>query len=177
MSTEPRGGHPILGPTAFAGLATAAAILVGLTGAAPAAATEVSGSSALALAALVAAHSPQIAPGDGAALSALFADRADPGLAKHRKITVRADAVTCRSSNVDIALHSCDLSFGKTVISPKAGIAHELFATLIEAGVPSDGAAGSNFESLTKLSCTIDPAAVLQKAGGGANCSFTPGTG
>jgi len=43
------------------------------------------------------------------------------------------------------------------------------------AGVPSDGAAGSVFESLSKLNCTIDPAEIKQKAGGGANCAFETG--
>jgi hypothetical protein len=43
------------------------------------------------------------------------------------------------------------------------------------AGVPSDGAAGSVFESLSNLSCTLDPKAIKQKDGSGANCSFDPG--
>ena len=47
--------------------------------------------------------------------------------------------------------------------------------TLALAGVPSDGAAGSIFESLSKLSCTLDPKAIKDKAGGGADCSFEPG--
>ena len=38
-----------------------------------------------------------------------------------------------------------------------------------------DGAAGSVFEGLSKLDCTIDPAEIKQKAGGGANCTFNPG--
>ena len=41
--------------------------------------------------------------------------------------------------------------------------------------MPSDGAAGSVFESVTALSCTVDPSVVKQKAGGGADCTFTPG--
>lgn len=31
------------------------------------------------------------------------------------------------------------------------------FATEALAGIPPDGAAGSNFESLSQLNCTIDP--------------------
>lgn len=42
-------------------------------------------------------------------------------------------------------------------------------------GVPSDGAAGSNFESLTKLSCMIDPNAIRQKDRSGADCTLQPG--
>jgi hypothetical protein len=40
------------------------------------------------------------------------------------------------------------------------------------AGVPSDGAAGSIFESVSKLSCTLDPARINEKAGAGADCSY-----
>jgi hypothetical protein len=43
------------------------------------------------------------------------------------------------------------------------------------AGIPADGAAGSVSESLSKLSCTLDPAEIKQKAGGGASCSFETG--
>ncbi|WFU42411.1 DUF3606 domain-containing protein [Bradyrhizobium sp. CB82] len=43
------------------------------------------------------------------------------------------------------------------------------------AGVPADGAAGSNFESLSKLNCTIDLNAIRRKDGSGASCSFQPG--
>ena len=32
--------------------------------------------------------------------------------AAKEKFTVAAEAVTCRSSNVDITLHQCDLTFG-----------------------------------------------------------------
>jgi len=55
--------------------------------------------------------------------------------------------------------------------------AHELFATIAEVGVPSDGAAGTIYESLSHLACTINPAEIKQKAGGGAECKFDPGAG
>jgi hypothetical protein len=55
--------------------------------------------------------------------------------------------------------------------------AHELFATIGEVGVPVDGAMGTLYESLSQLSCTIDPDAIKQKTGGGASCTFTPGAG
>ena len=47
-----------------------------------------------------------------------------------------------------------------------------LFATEAMAGIPADGAAGSNFESLSKLNCTLDPAQLKAKVGGGAECSY-----
>jgi hypothetical protein len=40
------------------------------------------------------------------------------------------------------------------------------------AGIAADGAAGSNVESLSKLNCTLDPAQLKQKGGGGAQCSY-----
>ncbi len=53
--------------------------------------------------------------------------------------------------------------------------AHELYATLIEIGVPTDGAAGTIYEALSKLSCTIDPKEIESNDGGGAKCLFVPG--
>jgi hypothetical protein len=41
--------------------------------------------------------------------------------------------------------------------------------------VPPDGAAGTMFEALSHLDCTINPHEIPQKAGGGASCSFDPG--
>jgi len=38
--------------------------------------------------------------------------------------------------------------------------------------VPSDGAAGSIFEAVSNLGCTIDPGEVKQKGGGGAHCTW-----
>ena len=43
------------------------------------------------------------------------------------------------------------------------------------AGIAPDGAAGSVSESLSKLTCTLDPAEIRKKAGGGAECSFETG--
>lgn len=62
---------------------------------------------------------------------------------------------------------NCEVSFGKKVKSANGSTANEIFATEALAGIPSNGAAGSNFESLIKLSCTIDPNAIRQKDGSG----------
>jgi hypothetical protein len=43
------------------------------------------------------------------------------------------------------------------------------------AGVPAEGAAGSSIETISKLRCTIDPNEIMQKAGGGADCTFETG--
>jgi len=92
-----------------------------------------------------------------------------------RTISVKADKIVCRASNVDISFHSCALTFRSKTINLKGRRAHELFAIVGEVGVPPDGAAGTMFEALSHLDCTINPHEIQQKAGGGASCSFDPG--
>jgi len=43
------------------------------------------------------------------------------------------------------------------------------------AGVSADGAAGSVYEALYALACTLEPGVIKQNGGGGATCAFTPG--
>lgn len=139
--------------------------------AAPAAsAATVSGSAALAIAALVARHAPRLGRYDKRLMALMLDDRLDFSAAPGRTISVAADTVACRTSNVDIALHSCDLGFGTTTVALTGREAQELFATLAEAGVKPEGAAGSISENLTHLACTIDPNAVKKRAGAGAEC-------
>lgn len=137
--------------------------------------TSTAGNSALALAALVGAQSPALNAQQKGALAHMLDGNLNFAFPASQKIPVKADKVTCRASNVDISAHSCQLTFGGATHSLVGRAAHELYATLIESSVPSDGAAGSLFESLTLLSCTIDPNEVKQKAGGGADCTFTAG--
>jgi len=146
-----------------------------LVAAAPAHAQQASGSSALALAALVGIHSPTLSAQDKTALGYMLDGNLTFPFPANKKIDVKADSVVCRSSNVDISAHSCELTFGAKKVSLKGRAAHELYATVIEVGVPGDGAAGSIFEALKTLACTIDPNEVKQKAGGGASCTFVPG--
>ena len=138
-------------------------------------AANTSGNAALALAALVGAQSPTLTWSRKIALAKMLDGRLNFPYPSGQKIDVKADKVTCRASNVDISAHSCELTFGTKTRNLSGRLAHELYATLIENGVPSDGAAGSLFESLTALSCTIDPSVVKQRGGGGADCTFTPG--
>jgi hypothetical protein len=91
-----------------------------------------------------------------------------------RRYPSTPQSVVCRASNVDLKEHSCNLTFGGKTITLKGRNAHALFATLNEAAVPSEGAAGSIFLSLSHLSCTIDPTELQD--GGGADCKFEPGT-
>ncbi len=92
-----------------------------------------------------------------------------------QRVGVRSDGVTCRASDVDIAAYSCTLYFGEAEIALEGRAAQNLFATLAEVGVPSDGAAGSIYEGVTKLSCVIDADEVSDTGGGGAHCDFAPG--
>jgi hypothetical protein len=150
---------------------TLSLVTLGVTAAA-AAPASVSGSVALALAGVVAPYSP-LPSGQRKAVAAFFAGNTNVNCT--RKIIVTADKIVCRTSNVDITARSCELTFKGKTRSLKGREANEIFATEVMAGVPSDGAAGSNFESLSKLSCTLDPKALKDKAGGGADCSFEPG--
>jgi hypothetical protein len=132
-----------------------------------------SGSTALALAGVVASKSPLLTSAEKKAMAMLFAANSD--IPYNKPILVTADRIVCRTSNVDITVRSCELTFGKKVKTVNGSTANEVFATEALAGVPPDGAAGSNFESLSKLNCTIDPNAIRQKDGSGATCTFETG--
>jgi hypothetical protein len=130
------------------------------------------GSGALALAALVAANSPSLTSTDKQTMAALFDGQLDQPFPAGKKIIVKADSITCRAGDVDISFQGCGLAFGAQTISLTGRKAHELYATLAEVGVPSDGAAGTIYESLTNLTCAIDLDAIKQRGGGGADCLF-----
>jgi hypothetical protein len=133
----------------------------------------VSGSTALALAGVIAPLSPLLTSGEKKAMSLLFSANSD--IPHKKSILVTADKIVCRTSNVDITARSCEVTFGKKVKTVNGPTANEIFATLALAGVPSEGAAGSNFESVSKLKCTIDPNAIRRKDGSGADCTFEAG--
>jgi hypothetical protein len=132
------------------------------------------GNGALALAALVGESSPLLAAGDKAVLAKFLNGQTNIAYPAGQTISVTTDKLTCRASNVDITSHSCELSFGTKTVMLSGRRAHELYATLAEIGVAPDGAAGSIFEALSNLKCTIDPNEVKQKAGGGAHCDYSP---
>jgi hypothetical protein len=127
---------------------------------------------ALALAAVVAQYSP-IAAAPKRAIASFF--KGDTIFPYGGKISVTADKIICRTSNVDITSRSCDITFkiGKRAL--KGRDANELFATMLMAGVPAEGAAGSNIAGLSNLNCTLEPKVIKQKAGGGVDCTFEPG--
>jgi len=143
-----------------------------LSAAAATAAETATGNSALALASLVADHSPLLSLDDRSVMSQLIHPNPNFSYMPSKTISVQADAVVCRESNVDITERSCELTFGGKKVSIAGRRAHELFATVREVGVEPDGAVGTIFESLSHLQCTIDLDQVKQKSGGGATCTF-----
>jgi hypothetical protein len=151
-------------------LLAGASHVAGASGATP---TKISGSTALALAGVIAPLSSELSGAEKKAVAMLFAASSD--IPYKKPIVVTADRIVCRTSNVDITLRNCEVTFGKKAKTVNGPTANEIFATEALAGIPPDGAAGSNFESLTKLSCTIDPNAIRRKDGSGADCTFQPG--
>jgi hypothetical protein len=140
-----------------------------LAGASAATAGSVTGASALALAGVVALYAP-LPAANKQAVAAFF--KGDTNFPFKGKISVTAERIVCRTSNVDITARSCEVTFKTKKQTLNGREANELFATEAVAGIPSNGAAGSNFEGLSKLNCTLDPAQLKQKAGGGAECSY-----
>ncbi|MGH7050320.1 MAG: hypothetical protein ACREFV_08095 [Acetobacteraceae bacterium] len=132
-----------------------------------------SGHSALALGAVVGSYSTILSRSDKAVLAGLLEGKALG--ASGAPITVTAGAVICRAGDVDITAFECALTFGPKQVELAGRDANELFATIGEAGVPSEGAAGTIYESLHAMSCLIDPVAVARNDGSGATCDFDPG--
>lgn len=151
----------------------AASLLACGTSAASAASATAGGQAALALAGVVALYSPLLTSDEREAVSALFVGQTGGRYVK--KISVTADRIVCRISNVDITARSCELTFKGAKQTITGRRANEIFATEAMAGIAPDGAAGSVSESLSKLTCTLDPAEIRKKAGGGADCSFETG--
>jgi hypothetical protein len=133
-----------------------------------------SGPTALAFAAVTAPHDATLSPHRRHVIARVFAGQ-NVTFPAGQTIIVKADKIVCRESNVAINQRSCALTFGAHTVNLSGRLAHELYATLAEAGVPPDGAAGSIFEALNALDCTIDPNVIKQNSGGGASCTFTPG--
>lgn len=139
-----------------------------------AASATASGPSALALAAVVATHGSLLGPFDKRAMSRFF-DGKSVFIQRVNKITVAADSIICKISDVDVTSRSCELTFKTHKRTITGRDANEVYATLALAGAMSEGASGSITESVTNLECTIDPVLIKEKAGGGASCTFETG--
>jgi hypothetical protein len=138
-------------------------------------AASASGPAALALASVIAPHSSVLGSYDRRNVRALFDGNSNISFPPNRTISVKADSVACRASDVDVTARSCELVFGTGKRNLTAREANEVFATLAAAGVASEGTAGSINQSVWKLACTLDPKEIRQKAGGGADCTFETG--
>ena len=149
---------------------SAAILLLAAFGPTPAAAApvSVSGSTALAVAAVIAQHSRLLSVFEKRAIAGLFNGKARAG----KKLTVTAESIVCRVGNVDITERSCEMTFDKGSRTLKGREANEVNATLTAAGAVAQGAAGSMIQTVTKLSCTLDPNVIKENSGGGADCSF-----
>jgi hypothetical protein len=135
----------------------------------------VNGNGALALAALVIQLESHAGASEKKVLEKYLNGKNNAPYRSKKKITVKADAITCKASNVDITQHTCNLTFGaKKVKTTHGRKAHELYATLAEVGVPAEGAAGSIIAAISNLDCTVDPVEVKKKAGNGAQCKYDP---
>lgn len=142
---------------------------------ASAAPVTITGPTALALAAVVAQHSPHLPAYDKRTMARLFGGDSVFLIATKAKFSVTVDTAVCRTSNVDIAARSCELTFKASKKTIKGREANEVYATSATAGVVAEGAAGSNIASFSKLNCNIDAKEIRQKAGAGAQCSFETG--
>ena len=140
-----------------------------------ASAASTGGPYALALAGLLAERDPFLSGLDRYQVAALFAGNEHAYFPAGRRIVVRADHVVCRVSNVQITARSCQLTFRGRVANLSGPAANAIFATLAAGGVPGDGAAGSIYEAVHGLACTLTPSVIKQNGGGGASCSYTVG--
>jgi hypothetical protein len=135
---------------------------------APAQAAEAFGTSALSLASLVGAYQPGLSAAQKSALKGM----GDSKMVKGAPFKVKADIVTCHSSNVDIAEHNCTLTFAGKDTQIVGRAAHELDATLREARVEGDAGAGNIYTRVSKLVCVVEPNTVAERGGGGAKCTW-----
>lgn len=121
------------------------------------------------LASLIAPYEPSLDAKRRAALAVL----GDNGASIFERIELKASEISCRTSNVTIGAYGCDLKFANGATAALKGRkAHELYATILENGVPADGAAGSVHAQIKDLKCVIEPRVLAQNAGSGAYCGW-----
>jgi len=140
----------------------------------PAAASDSAGHGALALAAILGQYDPSLGTSAKAGLLRLLADKS---FGRTGSLMVNAAAAACRAGDVDLKAFRCALTFGTSTINLKGRQAAELFATLAEAGIPSDGAAGTIYESAKSISCNLNLTELGGPGtgdGGGAGCTYQP---
>ena len=152
----------------FKWLAASALLVMTAFGVTPACAGVVRGGEALMISGLVGLQSPTLSAGNRNRLRRLIHGEAVSGSA----FNVIAAQVFCRASAVDIGSYNCELTFGTRVARISNRTAHELMATLIVAGAPPQGAAGSTYIGVANLRCRVAPVVIADHSGGGAECNW-----
>jgi hypothetical protein len=140
----------------------------------PALAAKSSGYAALAFGAIIGGYSPVLSVENKTRLAQLVSHKTSLGSVSGA-ITINADSIICHAGNVDIAAFGCELTFGTKKVTLSGRRAIELFAVIGELGVPGDGAAGTIYQAMHNVSCTIRPSLIARKDGSGADCRFDPG--
>ena len=82
----------------------------------------------------MALYSPLLTADEREAVSAFFVGQS--GVRYAKKISVTADKIVCRVSNVDITARSCELTFKGAKQTITGRRASEIFATEAMAGMP-----------------------------------------
>ena len=150
--------------------------LVIASGAVAAAPVTTTGNAALALAAQIGVLSPLLSAAQKSVLEHFLDGQMTFSVpAGLSVITVASEKTTCRKGDVDITMHSCELTFGSATVTENGLRGQSLTATLMENGVFADGAAGSIFYSVAPIACTVNIAEVQSGSGGGAKCVYTNG--
>jgi hypothetical protein len=89
---------------------------------------------ALATATLVGEYAPSVESMEKTVLEKLLDGESDTLYPVNKKISVKADAVSCKANNLDITEYMCELTFGTNKVTINGRRAHELYATLAEIG-------------------------------------------
>ncbi len=130
------------------------------------------GSGALALSALIAQQSPLLTTTQKYRMAQVL-NGSVPSTPSAYTIVVRATKILCRVSDVAITQRGCTLTFGTKTVSLNGRAANELYATMDEAGIRGEGAAGTIYEGASSVVCTINFAQLREASGAGASCTYT----
>jgi hypothetical protein len=124
------------------------------------------------LAAIVAQHSPLLSSAEKQDVAHLVEGDPDSVSRDRTTIAVSASDIACKVSVVDLTSRTCEIRFGRDQVTLRGQAANELFATMLEAGVPPDPGAGQVWVHLSNLNCVLTLPDLRAKGGAGATCSF-----
>ena len=142
---------------------------------ASAAPVTITGPTALALAAVVAQHSPHLPAYDKKTMARLFAGDSVFLIGTKAKFSVTVDTAVCRTSNVDIAARSCELTFKVSKKTIKGREANEVYATSRPpASSPKARPDRTSPASRSSIAPSM-PRKSARRPARGAQCSFETG--